>query len=87
VQGPADRLTKSAAKPPLLPISKEAQKHNGIVDAAQTGDGLKLTQNPRTDKEESRGKLGRKSERGDEDDAQERSHGPTLPDQPSFSIA
>src|SRR6185437_8044999 len=35
----------------------------------------RMTQNPKTDTEEIRGKLGRNSERGDEDDAQERSHG------------
>ena len=34
-----------------------------------------LTQNPKTDTEETRGKLGQKSGRGDEDDAQEGSHG------------
>ena len=34
-----------------------------------------LTQNPKTDTEEIRGKLGQKSGRGDEDDAQEGSYG------------
>ena len=34
-----------------------------------------VTQNPKTDTEEIRGKLGQKSGRGDEDDAQEGSHG------------
>ena len=34
-----------------------------------------MTQNPRTDTEEIRGKLRQKSGRGDEDDAQEGSHG------------
>jgi hypothetical protein len=33
-----------------------------------------VTQNPKTDTEESRGKLGQKSGRGDEDHAQEESH-------------
>src|SRR5579863_4034126 len=34
-----------------------------------------MTQNPKTGTEEIRGKLGRNCRRGDEDDAQERSHG------------
>ncbi len=34
-----------------------------------------LTQNPKTDTEEIRGKLGQKSGRGDEDDAQDGAHG------------
>ena len=34
-----------------------------------------MTQNPKTDTAEIRGKLGQNSERGDQDDAQERSHG------------
>jgi hypothetical protein len=38
-------------------------------------DATKVTQNPKTDTEEIRGKLGQKSGRGDEDDAQEGAHG------------
>jgi hypothetical protein len=37
--------------------------------------GEKMTQNPKTDTEEIRGKLGQESGRGDEDDAQEGTHG------------
>jgi hypothetical protein len=34
-----------------------------------------VTQNPKTDTRESRGKLGQKSWRGDEDESQDGSHG------------
>ena len=46
-----------------------------IPIAAQTGHGRKMTQNPKTDTNETRGKLGQESGKGDEGDAQEGSHG------------
>jgi hypothetical protein len=47
-----------------------ATRHRIVHDQADA-----LTQNPKTDTEEIRGKLGQKSGRGDEDDAQEGSYG------------
>ncbi|HEV2315911.1 MAG TPA: SDR family NAD(P)-dependent oxidoreductase, partial [Candidatus Acidoferrales bacterium] len=62
------RLAKEQGTPLeicVLDVSNRAAVHAMVAET--------LTQNPKTDTEEIRGKLGRNSGRGGEDDAQERS--------------